>query len=63
MTETERLQLKEKKEKSIQKSLGHFDEVLKSVGLDLLIDFGTVKLAVTDEETDNHRFVDFGLKD
>jgi hypothetical protein len=33
------------------------------VGLDLLIDFGTVKLAVTDEETDNHRFVDFGLKD
>ena len=63
MTVAERLQLKEKKEKSIQKSLRNFDEVLKSVGLDLLIDFGTVKLAVTDEETDNHRFVDFGLKD
>lgn len=34
---------------------------MKSLGLDIRIAFGNVSLALTDESTDNHRLVDFGV--
>lgn len=45
----------------LHKKLKDLDEVLKTLGLDVKIELGNLTLALTDESTDNHRLVDFGL--
>lgn len=47
----------------LHKQLNDIDKLMKTLGLDIRIEFGKLSLALTDASTDNHRLVDLGLAD